>query len=62
VETKTKGSSSEAVALITKKEVPMGRGDRARVRWAHDRERKKKAAERRKAAEAGKARKAAGKR
>jgi hypothetical protein len=32
------------------------------VRWAHDRERKKKAAEKRKAAEAGRARKAAGKR
>lgn len=40
----------------------MGRGDRARVRWAHDRERKKKEAEKRKSAEAGRARKAAGKR
>lgn len=39
----------------------MGRGDRARVRWAHDRERKKKEAEKRQAAERGKARKAAGK-
>jgi hypothetical protein len=39
----------------------MGRGDRARVRWAHDRERRKKAAESRKAAERGKARKAAAK-
>jgi hypothetical protein len=37
----------------------MGRGDRARVRWAHDRERKKKSAEKRKAAERGAARKAA---
>jgi hypothetical protein len=39
----------------------MGRGDRARVRWAHDRKRKKKDAENRKAAERGQARKAAGK-
>ena len=39
----------------------MGRGDRARVRWAHDRERKKKESEKRQAAERGKARKAAGK-
>jgi hypothetical protein len=38
----------------------MGRGNRAKVRWAHDRERKKKEAEKRKAAERGKARKAAG--
>ncbi len=37
----------------------MGRGDRAKVRWAHDRERKKKDAEKRKAAERGQARKAA---
>lgn len=29
----------------------MGRGDRRRVRWAHVRERKKKAREKRKAAE-----------
>jgi hypothetical protein len=28
----------------------MGRGDRAKVRWAHDRERKKKEREKRKAA------------
>lgn len=28
----------------------MGRGDRKKVRWAHDRERKKKAREKRKAA------------
>jgi hypothetical protein len=40
----------------------MGRGDRAKVRWAHDRERRKKAAERRKALERGRARKAAAKR
>lgn len=40
----------------------MGRGDRARVRWAHDREKKKKEAEKRKAAERGKARKEAAKR
>jgi hypothetical protein len=39
----------------------MGRGDRAKVRWAHDRERKKKDGEKRKAAERGAARKAAGK-
>jgi hypothetical protein len=38
----------------------MGRGNRAKVRWAHDRERKKKEAVKRKAAERGKARKAAG--
>ena len=37
----------------------MGRGDRPKVRWAHDRERKKKAAEKRKAEERAKARKAA---
>jgi hypothetical protein len=36
----------------------MGRGDRRRVRWAHDRERKRKQAAKRKAAEAGAARKA----
>jgi hypothetical protein len=35
----------------------MGRGDRAKVRWAHDRERKKKQAERRKAAERAASRK-----
>ena len=35
----------------------MGRGDRARVRWSHDRERKKKAAEKRQAAERGAERK-----
>ena len=29
----------------------MGRGDRARVRWAHDRERKKKEREAKRAAE-----------
>ncbi len=39
----------------------MGRGDRNKVRWAHDRERRKKDAEKRKATEAGAARKAAGK-
>ncbi|MGZ4109029.1 MAG: hypothetical protein ACXVQU_00160 [Actinomycetota bacterium] len=39
----------------------MGRGDRPKVRWAHDRERKKKDAEKRKAAERGVARKATGK-
>jgi hypothetical protein len=31
----------------------MGRGDRAKVRWSHDRERKKKAADKRQAAERG---------
>jgi hypothetical protein len=36
----------------------MGRGDRNRVRWAHDRERKKKAREKRQAEERSKARKA----
>jgi hypothetical protein len=35
----------------------MGRGDRAKIRWAHDRERKKKERERRKAAERGQAKK-----
>jgi hypothetical protein len=40
----------------------MGRGDRARVRWAHDRERKKKETEKRKAAERGQVRKQAGRR
>jgi hypothetical protein len=40
----------------------MGRGDRAKIRWAHDRERKKKDADKRKAAERGVARKAASKR
>lgn len=39
----------------------MGRGDRARVRWAHDRERKKKQAEKRRAAERFAERKAAAK-
>jgi hypothetical protein len=37
----------------------MGRGDRAKVRWAHDRERKKKQAEKRKAAERAAGRKSA---
>ena len=37
----------------------MGRGDRAKVRWAHDRERKKKQAEKRKADERAAGRKAA---
>ena len=36
----------------------MGRGDRAKVRWARDRARKKKEAEKRKAAEKHAARKA----
>jgi hypothetical protein len=36
----------------------MGRGDRAKVRWAHERERKKKERENREAQERGKARKA----
>ncbi len=36
----------------------MGRGDRKRVRWAHDRERKKKDRERRKAAGRQEARRA----
>jgi hypothetical protein len=36
----------------------MGRGDRAKVRWAHDRERKKKESEKRKAADKHAARKA----
>ncbi len=36
----------------------MGRGDRKRVRWAHDRERKKKQTEKRKAAERQEARRA----
>jgi hypothetical protein len=35
----------------------MGRGDRNKVRWAKDRQRKKKAAEKRVAVEKGKARK-----
>jgi hypothetical protein len=39
----------------------MGRGDRNKVRWAHDRERKKKEAEKRRAADLGRTRKAAGK-
>jgi hypothetical protein len=39
----------------------LGRGDRPKIRWAHDRERKKKDAEKRKAAERGAARRAAGK-
>ena len=37
----------------------MGRGDRAKVRWAHDRERKKKDREERKAQERKAAKKAA---
>ena len=37
----------------------MGRGDRQRVRWAHDREKKKKERERRQVAERTAARKAA---
>ena len=37
----------------------MGRGDRARVRWAHDRERKKKRAEKQRAQELGAERKEA---
>ena len=37
----------------------MGRGDRAKVRWAHDRERKKKVREKRQAAERAAERKAA---
>ena len=37
----------------------MGRGDRPKIRWAHDRQRKKKDAEKRTAAERGVARKAA---
>jgi hypothetical protein len=36
----------------------MGRGDRHKVRWAHDRERKKKEREKREAAERGAAKKA----
>jgi hypothetical protein len=39
----------------------MGRGDRAKIRWAHDRERKKKDAEKRQATARGKERKAAAK-
>jgi len=37
----------------------MGRGDRAKIRWAHDRERAKKERETRQAAERGAERKAA---
>jgi hypothetical protein len=37
----------------------MGRGDRKKVRWAHDRERKHKLAEKRKADERAAAKKAA---
>ncbi|HYG73209.1 MAG TPA: hypothetical protein VEC15_13125 [Actinomycetota bacterium] len=37
----------------------MGRGDRAKVRWAHDRERKKKDGDKRKATDRGVERKAA---
>ena len=37
----------------------MGRGDRAKIRWAHDRERKKKDGEKRKTAARGAERKAA---
>jgi hypothetical protein len=40
----------------------MGRGDRAKVRWAHNRERKKKEREKREAQERGAARKASKKR
>jgi hypothetical protein len=40
----------------------MGRGDRPKVRWAHDRERRKKDADKRKAAERGAERKASRKR
>jgi hypothetical protein len=40
----------------------MGRGDRDKVRWAHDRERKHKAREARKAAERGAGKKATKKR
>jgi hypothetical protein len=40
----------------------MGRGDRDKVRWAHDRERKHKAREARKASERGAAKKTAPKR
>jgi hypothetical protein len=36
----------------------MGRGDRNKVRWAHDRERKKKEREKREAKERGAAKKA----
>jgi hypothetical protein len=36
----------------------MGRGDRHKVRWAHDRERKKKEREKREAKERGDAKKA----
>jgi hypothetical protein len=39
----------------------VGRGDRRRVRWAHDREQKKKAREKRKAEERATARKAVAK-
>jgi hypothetical protein len=35
----------------------MGRGDRHKVRWAHDRERKKKEREKRQAGERGAAKK-----
>ncbi len=40
----------------------MGRGDRAKVRWAHDRERAKKVRDKRQAAGRGTERKAAKKR
>jgi hypothetical protein len=40
----------------------MGRGDRAKVRWAHDRERKKKEREKKASQERGDTRKAAKKR
>ena len=36
----------------------MGRGDRNKIRWAHDRERRKKAREKRQAEERAQARKA----
>ena len=39
----------------------MGRGDRRKVRWAHDRERRKKQAEKRQATDRGVERKAAAK-
>jgi hypothetical protein len=39
----------------------MGRGDRPKVRWAHDRGRKKKDRDKRQALERGRERKAAGK-
>jgi hypothetical protein len=44
-----------------RKEHSMGRGDRAKIRWAHDRERQKKERDVRQAKERGAARKAAAK-